>query len=225
LTAPGGVLLLACLAAGSTGRTNVASPFLVWPTGISERCAGDVVLNRTPARYALVTLPHGGQALARLLISQGWRETRPSASDLVGPTCAVTVRTYRQDGHLLLAAVPGGDASWAVLAVVATRPGWSGVDHDAPGREPLGLPRFGGAHRLLHVAGHGFEAACYRSSASPRSLLAEAGLRLGAAGWTVSPVAASGLAANRSGAPPVALMSESNGTGSSFMVLAGALIP
>lgn len=99
-------------------------------------------------------------------------------------------------------------------------PVWANEAGDAPGREPAGVPRLGGARRLLHLSGRGFEAACYSTPVAPSALLAEAAHRLPGIGWRVDPLGASGLAAVRAGRPYVCVWTRPDGTGTVFVVIA-----
>lgn len=215
---------VACVALGIAGAASAAAGPLRWPAGLSELYTGEVRINTTHARYAVVCEPEGRPGLTSALGRQGWHATA-AFTNLAGLSGGVTLRTFERENGLLLAVLPGGGEDWAVIAVFAGRPVWADATGDAPGREPLGLPRFGGGRRMLHLEGRGFEAACYRAPVLPRALVAEAAFRLTSSGWTVAPAAAAGLTASRPNAPPIAVVAEPLDNGSTFLVLAGTLAP
>jgi hypothetical protein len=207
-----------------TTNCRAATPPIAWPEGLAEVCAGEVRINGVAARYAVVTPGKGADALDRILEVQGWKTSAAAPVRIPGDVNGMHLSTYERRGEWLWAAEPADHDTWAVLAVFGSRPDAVRADRDAPGREPMGLPRFGGGRRVLHLAGRGFEAACYRAQVTPGAILAEARMRLGAMGWTTSIVSTTGLAANRAGAPPVAVVAEPAGTGSTVLVLAGSLV-
>jgi len=216
--------LVACLTFGTAGAAFCAAAPLRWPAGLSELYAGEVRINMTRARYAVVCQPQHRPGLSKVLSRQGWHATS-RFTNLVGPSGGVMLRAFEREDGLLLTVVPGDNEEWAVIAVLAGRPAWAGAAGEAPGREPLGLPRFGGARRILHLEGRGFEAACYQARVLPRALVAEAAFRLTALGWAVTPGVAAGLLASRAKTPPIAVVAEPSELGSTFLVLAGTLAP
>lgn len=198
----------------------VATQALARNSGYTEMSSGEVRINGTFARYAVVSVPGAPADFYRTLAGEGWK-LAPTPVQFPGLKGAMTVRMLEREGHVLYTAMPDPAEDWSVLAECSGRPAWFGGNGDVPGREPLGLPRFAGARRILHLVGRGFEAACYQSSARPRAVLAEASARLASAGWTVSAVSTASLSAARDGAPPLALFAEPRGTGSMWLLLAG----
>jgi len=90
---------------------------------------------------------------------------------------------------------------------------------EVPGRDPGGVPRFGGSRRILHVVGEKYEVAVYRSAVCPESLLAESIGRLESQGWKVKKGGKVMLSASRYNRPDATVLLNPEGNGTVYMVL------
>lgn len=200
--------------------------------GMAPVLAGRVVINRTAARYVISSgSPSApGAALDRAAREAGWRPAE-AGRRLAVPAGKLELRSYRSGDRWLVQGivrgVPAGTAAResdgaavAVQAVFDGMPVWANAEGEAPGDEPAGWPRPASARRLLHLAGRGFEAACYATPASPAWILSEAARRLRAAGWRTEPLGSAGLSASSPGRPDSALWTRPEGKGCVFVVIA-----
>ncbi len=182
--------------------------------------AGRATINLTPAEYEVCAGGGTGDRLDLAARRAGWRPAPAGAVVLPIAGGAVVLRAYVAGAACLLQGVTDGAAPVTVRARLEQAPVWAGPAGEAPGREPAGAPRPAAGRRLLHVAGRGFEAACYRSSAPVREVLRDAARRLAWRGWNAAPLGKSGLLAARAGSPDLAWHARADDGGSLVLVMA-----
>ncbi len=220
-----GAAVLAILVAGPAAAGWFGSPEIPRIDGMSAVIAGAVSINGTEARYAISSGDAGSPVatLDRAARRAGWQPEATRRSIPV-PAGDLDLRSYRSGKSWLIQGAvrrrPGENGpAVAIQALFDRVPKWAGDDGEAPGREPAGWPRLSSARRLLHLAGRGFEAACYASPAAPARLRAEAERRLREAGWRTQPLGEAGLAAPRAGRPDTALWLRAEGRGTTFVLI------
>ncbi len=215
----GKLALLMAMMLPDGARCAWAPPFPA--DGMEPVFAGEGEINGVTAQFAVWAAGGVAMTLATSIEMAGWSAAAVPGRLLAVPAGAVRLRAFRLGARWLILAVPDGAGQVAAAAWFDRRPQWAGpAGGDAPGREPAGWPRLAAAHRLLHLRGVGFEAACYRTAAGAEEVVAEAGRRLPAAGWRVTRTDPASLAAWRPGAPDVALRALAQPDGALFLVLA-----
>ena len=190
--------------------------------------AGSVRINQTPARYFVYTVRHPSRvngifSHARAL---GWRSLPGVAQVSLSPVGEVKFQGYERAGRLLLIGAPEDPEdgeSWVAIAMFDRPPIWVDGRGEAPGREPAGWPRLASSRRLLHLAGTGFEAACYRSPASSRALMAQAKAQLASGGWQVTQAGGQGLIASKPDGTEAVLFVRDEERDCTFLVISAGL--
>jgi hypothetical protein len=187
--------------------------------------AGSVRINTTPARYFVFMPGDGKRDIESRAKKLGWSAMPGMRRSFVSPAGNVEFTGYRSQGRILLVGAPVEDRGWVAMALFDGTPVWLDERGEAPGRDPAGCPRLLSSRRLLHVAGAGFEAACYTSPAAAGVLLAHARSQLQSAGWTVNAGAerhgrnARGLMAARGGGTEAVLYAMPEGNGCAFLLM------
>ena len=194
--------------------------------------AGSVEVNRTAAEYRMFDAAEEGAPIEEIVRRAGWRRLAEVSREFITPGGVVGFDGYSRDGAVLLVGVPlcrygapaGECEDWVVMVAFARRPVWVDDRGEAPGREPAGWPRLTSSRRILHLAGVGFEAACYRSPVGAAGVMSEARERLGTAGWRVVQVADRGISAAGPDGRESFLFVRDEERGCSFMVVAGGVL-
>lgn len=224
----GALLAAAVVRAGGAAAGNGVDRFPVTPS-LRQVLAGSVEVNRTAADYRLFRVEEGRPGAGKAAREEGWRPLPGARKEFLTPAGVVAFDGYGRGGEVLLVGSPVGKAGpggrdadgWVVMIVFARPPVWVDGKGEAPGREPAGWPRLASSRRILHLAGTGFEAACYRSPGRAAGVVAQARERLAAAGWKVVQVADGGLAVSRPGGRESFLFARDEDRGCTFLVMAG----
>jgi hypothetical protein len=214
--------LAACVCHGDTLGALKARLVYRLPVekGMTEAYRGSVAINAVPARCFIYRWGGGYGRLSSAAERLGWKRDSDLGAGVSSPDGPVRASLWKQEGKVLLLAVPRGRGGWVAMALFSGLPRFAGDGAEAPGRDPGGLSRMGSALRILHVAGPGYEAACYRSPAPPSAVLREARERLSVRGWKAELLAGSAVTATARGRPTVTVHASPEGRGSSYLVLA-----
>ena len=188
--------------------------------GMQEAYRGEVSINGVPARLFIYRWDGGFGRLSADAAGMGWKRTGNLTTAFAGPEGEIRASLWGRNGKVLLLALPRGKTGWVAMALFRDMPRFGEPGADAPGRDPAGFPRIGAALRVLHVAGPGYEAACYRSPAPPATVLADARRALSARGWKADILAGTAVTASARGRPVLTVHARPEGRGSSYLVLA-----
>lgn len=188
--------------------------------GVAPLMSGRATINLAPAEYEIRAGAGTLKSLDDAARAAGWRPATTGVIVLPTSRGAVDLHAYTAGTAWLLQGRTDGPEPVTVRARLEQAPVWTDATGEAPGREPGDAPRPSAGRRLLHVAGDGFEAACYRSPGSPAAVLRDAARRLAWRKWNVAPLGDAGLLAARPGSPDLAWHVRSDGTGSLVLVLA-----
>ena len=192
--------------------------------GVKMVHEGKASINLTPVRFVVGApatregLAPGPAALDRLARKAGWKR---ECCEQGLPTARgeMALRRYRSGKcYLMQGLLPS--SKMVLQALFDGIPEWAGKEGEVPGRDPAGIPRFGGSVRTLHVSGPGYEAAFYRADVRPRNLLAEAVERLGSGGWKARVMGGgTWITATRPGRPEAMIMLRADGGKTVYIVM------
>jgi hypothetical protein len=215
-------VLAACAARGDTLGAMKSRLVLGLPVdkGMQEAYRGEVAINGVPARLFIYRWDGGFGRLSADAAGMGWKRKADLGTAFAGPEGEIRASLWGRNGKVLLLALPRGKTGWVAMALFRDMPRFGERGADAPGRDPAGFPRTGAALRILHVAGPGYEAACYRSPAPPSAVLADARRLLSALGWKADILAGSAVTASARGRPVLTVHARPDGRGSNYLVLA-----
>lgn len=180
--------------------------------------SGEAALNLRQVRYSLYSLDNDLGDLGDRARSLGWREIDSPIPSLVGPEGSWNIRFYESGSRRLILVSNPENPGWLAAVFFESADLFFETHGDAPGRDPGGWPKPAICKRILHAAGGGIEAAWYKTSGSPATIMARVRASLSANGWDVIRLGKTALAASRGKSGDIAFFAEKDDKGAYLLV-------